>query len=78
MSCCESSLKCMYSVQVRVPEEGNYTNIIMHGNTLYLSSLLPRPGTAPSEQRGGRRERGGACDRDEDDGGGDAGPRYVP
>ena len=24
-------------------EEGNYANIILNGNTLYLSSLLPRP-----------------------------------
>ena len=40
-------LKCMYSVQVwgveAEAEEGNYANIILNGNTLYLSSLLPRP-----------------------------------
>ena len=35
----------MYSVQVWgvEAEEGNYANIILNGNTLYLSSLLPRP-----------------------------------
>ena len=29
---------CRYGAQ-----EGNYANIILNGNTLYLSSLLPRP-----------------------------------